>query len=170
MHLPDIIQCDVIMDGVPSQFYIIHYRCGARRCNNVVIMKATRQLAPCRLKSQAPGLFAQSFVRAHIKESINAPCHWLLWGESNCDRWPVTRKIFPFDDVIVMVVIDSLPGKLVSMRPLRTFRNVFHLHKQSYKRIYMFTLKTIVLWGPNWDICHMAVISNPYPQQKCQFP
>ena len=32
------------MDGVASKFYIIHYRCGAKRCNNVVIVKATTNM------------------------------------------------------------------------------------------------------------------------------
>ena len=31
--------------------------------------------------------FVQSFVQAHIKESIKAPRDWPLWGESTGDRW-----------------------------------------------------------------------------------
>ena len=39
-------------------------------------------------KSPAPGLFAQPFVHAHVKEKINAPRHWPLWGGN---RWiPLT--------------------------------------------------------------------------------
>ena len=37
-------------------------------------------------------LFAQRFVQAQIKESIKAPLHWPLWGESTGDRWiPLTK-------------------------------------------------------------------------------
>ena len=42
--------------------------------------------------------------KAQIKENIKAPCHWLLWGEFAGEfpaQMPVTRKIFPFDDVIM---------------------------------------------------------------------
>ena len=35
---------------------------------------------------------------AQIKENIKAPRHWPFPGE-----WSVTRKIFPFDDVIMFV-------------------------------------------------------------------
>ena len=38
-----------------------------------------------------------------IKENIKAPRHWPLCGESvnSPHKWPVTRKMFPFDDVIM---------------------------------------------------------------------
>ena len=36
----------------------------------------------------------------HIKENIKAPRHWPLCGEF---KWPVTRKILPFHDVIMMI-------------------------------------------------------------------
>ena len=42
-----------------------------------------------------------------MKENINAPLHWPLWGEFTGDRMnsphkgPVTWKMFPFDDVIM---------------------------------------------------------------------
>ena len=43
-----------------------------------------------------------------IKENIKAPRHWPLWGEFTSDRWIphkglVTRKMFPFDDVIMRI-------------------------------------------------------------------
>ena len=62
------------------------------------------------MASQITGvlLFAQRFVQAQIKQNINAPRHWPLWGESNSDRlvdfrhkWPVTLEMFPVDDVIM---------------------------------------------------------------------
>ena len=57
-----------------------------------------------RLKSPTYRLFAQPFVQAQIKESIKAPCHWPFWGESTDDKGPVTRKIFPFADVIMWTI------------------------------------------------------------------
>ena len=36
-----------------------------------------------------------------VKGNIKAPRHWPLCGEFTGDKWPVTRKMFPFDDVIV---------------------------------------------------------------------
>ena len=56
--------------------------------------------------------FAQPFVHAQIKENIEAPSHWLLRGEFTVDLWfphkgLVTRKMLPFDDVIVKNLIVS---------------------------------------------------------------
>ena len=54
-------------------------------------------------------IFTQLFIQAQIKENIKAPRHWPLCGEFTGDRWiphnkwPVTRKMFPFDDVIFFV-------------------------------------------------------------------
>ena len=51
--------------------------------------------------------FVQPFVQVQIKENIKAPRHWPL-----CDQWfphkgPVTRKICPFDDVIMYEINSS---------------------------------------------------------------
>ena len=59
-----------------------------------------------RLKLPAYRLFAQPLIQAQIKENIKAPRHWLLRGEFTGDlnslhKEPVTRKMFPFDDVIM---------------------------------------------------------------------
>ena len=71
-----------------------------------------------RLKSPMSRLFAKPFVQAQIKENIKAPRKWSLGGESISDRWipkhkgPVTRKMFPFDDVI-MIPCDNVTGYAV---------------------------------------------------------
>ena len=50
-----------------------------------------------------------ALVQAQIKESIQAPRHWPLWGEFAGDRWiphkkmTVMRKMFPFDDVNMLL-------------------------------------------------------------------
>ena len=64
----------------------------------------TSKWARLRLKSPASWLFAQPFIQAQIKENIKAPCHWPLCGEFTGTgefphKWPVTRKMFPFDDI-----------------------------------------------------------------------
>ena len=66
-----------------------------------------------RLKSPAFRWFTQPFVQAQIKENINAPRLWPLWGEFTGHRWiphkgQVTRKMFPFDDVIMHTALMSL--------------------------------------------------------------
>ena len=60
-----------------------------------------------------------TFVQMQIKENIKAPRHWPLWGEFTGDRspvnsphkWPVTRKMFPFDDVIMEHNHNSSPPR-----------------------------------------------------------
>ena len=69
---------------------------------------ATSQCARRRLKSPTSPLFARPFVQTQIEENTKARRHWPLWGEDN--RWPVdslhkgplTREMFPFDDVSMM--------------------------------------------------------------------
>ena len=52
-------------------------------------------------------VFAQPFVMAHIKESVNAPRHWPLWGETLVTGgFPLQRasnaEMFPVDNVIMI--------------------------------------------------------------------
>ena len=55
-----------------------------------------------RLKSPASQLFTQPFIPTQIKENIQSSPSLAVHGEftGNPHRWPVTRKTFPFDDVI----------------------------------------------------------------------
>ena len=51
----------------------------------------------------------QPFTQTQIKQNFKAPRHWSLCGEfighrrpvNSPHKWPVTGKIFPFDDVIM---------------------------------------------------------------------
>ena len=60
-----------------------------------------------RLKSPASPLFTQPFIQTQIKDNIKAPRHRaFVWGihrgpVNSPHKWPVTRKMFPFDDVIM---------------------------------------------------------------------
>ena len=49
------------------------------------------------------------FIQVQIKENIKAPRHWPMRGEFTGDKKPVTRKMFPFDDVIMHSSADELP-------------------------------------------------------------
>ena len=54
-------------------------------------------------------IVSQLLVQAQIKEYIKAPHHWPWCGEFTGDRWiprtrPVTRKVFTFDDVIMLLL------------------------------------------------------------------
>ena len=55
-------------------------------------------------------LFTQPFIQTQIKENIKAPRHWPLCGGihrgpvNSPHKWPVTRKMFPFHDVIMMTL------------------------------------------------------------------
>ena len=63
-------------------------------------------------------MFAQPFVQAQIKENIKALRHWPLWGEfffhrspvNSPHKGPVTRKMFPFDDVIMILCTRFIVG------------------------------------------------------------
>ena len=58
-------------------------------------------------KSPASRLFTQPFIQAQITESIKAPRHLAFvrgihrWPVNFPHKRPVTRKMFPFDDVIM---------------------------------------------------------------------
>ena len=78
--------------------------------NIKTIITVTSWWARWRLKSPTSRWLAQTFVQAQTKENIKAERHWPLWGAFAGDRWipltkgqPVTREMFPFDDVIVMM-------------------------------------------------------------------
>ena len=60
-----------------------------------------------RLKSPASRLFIQSFIQAKIKETASLAFVWGIhrWPVNSPHKWPVTRKMFPFDDVIMISII-----------------------------------------------------------------
>ena len=68
------------------------------------------QWARLRIKSPASRLFTHAFIPVQIKENIKAPSHWPLrgihrWPMNSPHKGPVTRKMFPFDDVIINSVV-----------------------------------------------------------------
>ena len=95
--------------------------------NYIGIITLTSSWPRWRLKSPASRLFTQSFVQTQMKENIKAPRHWPFTGNSpgpmnSPHKGPVTRKMFPFDDVIMIIlhmwpvewwVVVVIPGALV---------------------------------------------------------
>ena len=75
-----------------------------------------------------------TFIQAQVKENINAPRHWPLCGEFTVTdhRWPVnsphkgpvTRKRFPFDDVIM------------DRRDIARFRSILTVSRNKHNRAY----------------------------------
>ena len=63
------------------------------------------------MASQITGvsIVCSTVFQAQIKENIKAPCHCPLWGVSP-HKGPVTRKQFPFDDVIMHCRRDCGPS------------------------------------------------------------
>ena len=118
-----------------------------------------------RLKSPASRLFTQTFIQAQIKENIKVPRHWPLCGEltrmNSPHKWPVTRKMFPFDDVIVhllasCVSVRSLPFP-VAMPAVRYNLSgglptwLWFIMYQAYNFICIFT-KLVQTWYDNHRI------------------
>ena len=64
-----------------------------------------------RLKPPAPRLFTPPFVQSQIQENSKAPRHWPLYRWLNFPhKGPVTRKMFPFDDVVMPCFLPYLYG------------------------------------------------------------
>ena len=70
---------------------------------HVSFITVVSQWTQWRVKSPAPRLFTHFFIQAQIKENIKAPRHWPLCGNLPVTG-QVTRKMFPFDDVIMLSV------------------------------------------------------------------
>ena len=80
-------------------------------------------------------LFTQPFVQARIKENVKAPRHWPLWGKpvNTPQKGPVTRKIFLFHDVMIILHDERptihhvwLPGYLITASLKCVNMNIFY--------------------------------------------
>ena len=61
-----------------------------------------------RLKSPGSPLFTQPCIQAQIKKKlrVTGPCAAnYRWPVNSPHKWPVTRKMFPFDDVIIFAEV-----------------------------------------------------------------
>ena len=71
-------------------------------------------------------------LKVHIKENIKAPRHWPLWGEFTGDKGPVAWKIFPFNDVIMSMIL------VIWWIPLANWTDITITKKLSKSYIYTF--------------------------------
>ena len=75
--------------------------------------------AQWRLKSPASRLFNQLYIRAQIKENIKAPRHCPLCRElspvNSSHKWPATRKMFPFDVVIMKIELYTITTEAIAL-------------------------------------------------------
>ena len=88
---------------------------------------------------------------AQIKENIKAPRHWPLWWPVNSlHKGPLTRKMFPFDDVIMYYC----RGANVVNRRIWTISSYYVLD----------TFLTLVAWyrqTSNWGILRKWLLGKP---------
>ena len=107
---------------------------------------------------------AQPFVQAQIKESIKAPCHWPLWGEFTGgggggggpvnfpQERPVTRKMFPFDDVIMDW---SMPSVQVNRRSLVGNKKFWCYRRRQPDQVVDQRVEWPVIWDAMTLIWHI---------------
>ena len=87
------VSCRPLKAKIYMSFPVFHY-------HDVIIGVIASQITSLRL-------FTQPLIQTQIKENMKAPRHWPLcgeftWGQVNSlHKRAVTRKMFPFDDVIM---------------------------------------------------------------------
>ena len=83
------------------------------------------------LESLASRLFTQTFGQTQITENIKAP----RWPVNSPHKGPVTRKMFPFDAVIIYYLITWLASKIALNVP-NTCLATFTPHIRNYNDGY----------------------------------
>ena len=102
-----------------------------------IIIKMTSWWTRWPLKSHASRLFTQPFIRSQINENIKAPRYW----PNSPHKWPVTRKMFSFDDVImVTILVDSLSYRTLGFPKVCTRVSCFTFHN------HLRLLRIIINW------------------------
>ena len=96
--------------GILQSIFILGFLNNRKQYQPFVGSTLTSLSPRWRLKSPASRLFTQPFIQTQIKENIKAPRQWPHKG-------PVTRKMFPFDDVI-MAMSHAARTVLYSSEPL----------------------------------------------------
>ena len=97
--------------------------------------------------------------RKSYQENIKAPRHWPLWGEFTGDRWTpctkgqVTRKMFPFDDVIMIIFNPILLEKWIFLLHYKLNTNytiiLIYSHYKMSSAMCNLTQKD-VMWFAKW--------------------
>ena len=117
MHLSHIPQCTIqnrnvhisVLNGALWDMGQVHY--GIMNLynswdvlqlqNNLATLEWRHLKSLSHLKSLASRLFAGPFVQAQIKENIKASLAFVRLLADSPRKGPVTRKMFPFDDIIM---------------------------------------------------------------------
>ena len=128
-----------------------------------------------RLKSPASRLFTQAFIQVQIKENIKDPRHWpLRWSPVNPPhKGPVTRKMFPFDDVIMLCITGPLwkstsdrwiPHKWPVMRNVSPCHGVIMVY---IRTLWKIACKNLSRVSRAWHIGLQAYLNyHKQPRQK----
>ena len=109
------MQHDIQCPFVPNCHVPLH-----KHCNDVTMGAMASQSSDSRF-------FTQTFIQTQMRKNIKAPRHWPLcggihwWPVNSPHKWPVARKLFPFDDVIMNyheitichVIVDTCKHKLI---------------------------------------------------------
>ena len=87
------------------------------------------------LKSPALSLLTQAFILAQIKKHQSSASLTFVsgihrWSVNSPHKWPVTRKIFPFDDVI-MITQTQPPRYLVWDIVKQYCERTYHVHSSN---------------------------------------
>ena len=105
--------------------------------SDVIMSAMVSQITP------ASGLFTQSFVQTLIKENIKFRVNCVRgihrWPVNFSHKRPVTQKMFPFDDVIM---VPPVIGKSSAMRKAFLCHDTFiNIYKYIYMRLQSLTRK-----------------------------
>ena len=90
-----------LLSGMTSWHGNVYNEIGSLHYNDVIMSTIASQITSLRI-------VYSTVIRAQIKENIKVLRHWPLCGESpgpvnSPHKGPVTRKMFPFDDVIMVM-------------------------------------------------------------------
>ena len=110
-----------------------------------------------RLKSPASRLFTRPFSRAQFKKkNIKAPRHWPFGEPVNSPhKWPVTRKMFPLDDIIVLKrhkygsAHCGQYGFVFYIIPIFKRRELLHFYLSAVKKVLEWHGKYSPFWWPD---------------------
>ena len=106
------VETPVISEAIPQVY---------RHCNVRASITVTSWWAQWRLKSPVSRSFTQPFIQVQIKQNISVPGDWPFlrgihqWPVNSPHKGPVTRKMFPFGDVIMhwlQLLLPLLPLRL----------------------------------------------------------
>ena len=128
------------MFGQITEWLLLSIRIWDLAKHNKIALQRRHNKRVCVWNHQPHDCLINRLFKAQMKENIKALRHWPLCGEFTGDRWipctkgPVTRKIFPFDDVIVEKKHTSNHSLYSCIRKINA--NVTHLVTEDMYTMY----------------------------------